>query len=239
MVAFPADHPRIELPRPIPRSRLVDRLRDSVSLVTFSRLSSAAGALLLIAVATWWLLRSPAPPVERRLPVASAASPTSTVVGAKPGQVTTGPTVTGPSTIMAQAAGAVVHPGVYALPATARVADLVAAAGGPTPDGDGQAVALAAKLIDGQRVVVPKIGDPAGATIGNDGLGAALAVGPIDLNAATPVQLDALPGVGPATAAAIVTFREQHGPFRSVEALSEVRGIGTAKLDSLRPLVRV
>jgi competence protein ComEA len=63
--------------------------------------------------------------------------------------------------------------------------------------------------------------------------------GPVDLNSATAEQLDSLPGVGPATAAAIISYRDQHGPFRSVEGLLDVRGIGDAKLGSLRDLVTV
>ena len=62
---------------------------------------------------------------------------------------------------------------------------------------------------------------------------------PLDLNTATAEQLDQLPSVGPATAAAIVAHRERNGPFKSVEALLEVRGIGPVRLDELRPLVRV
>jgi competence protein ComEA len=63
--------------------------------------------------------------------------------------------------------------------------------------------------------------------------------GPLDINQASAVELEELPGIGPATAAAIVAHRERHGPFASVEALGEVSGIGDAKLAQLRELVRV
>ena len=65
------------------------------------------------------------------------------------------------------------------------------------------------------------------------------ASGPIDLNAATPAELEELPGIGPATATAIVEHRDEHGPFASVDDLTDVRGIGPAKLDAIRDLVRV
>ena len=150
---------------------------------------------------------------------------------------------------MVQAAGSVARPGIYRLGAGARVADLVTAAGGPSPGADLDAVALAAKLVDGQRVYVPAQGEVAGAAAAGDatldpGTPAVTTVGPtpdapLDLNVATVAQLDQLPGVGPGTAAAIIAYRDKHGPFHAVEELLDVRGIGTAKLDAIRDLVRV
>jgi competence protein ComEA len=140
--------------------------------------------------------------------------------------------------------GAAVRPGVVQVPSGARVLDAVAAAGGLRLDADPARMNLAARLTDGQRVVVPVVGEPlpaaAGDTAGGAGPGSGGGpAGPIDLNLATEAELDALPGVGPATAAAIVAHRSAHGPFRSVDALGEVRGIGPAKLEALRPLVTV
>ncbi len=96
-------------------------------------------------------------------------------------------------------------------------------------------------LVDGERVYVPLLGEvpsgaalPAGAPPGGR---SAEASGPIDLNRATADQLDGLPGIGPATAAAIVAHREANGPFASVDELLEVRGIGPAKLEALAGLV--
>jgi competence protein ComEA len=65
------------------------------------------------------------------------------------------------------------------------------------------------------------------------------AAGPVDLNSATAVQLDALPGIGPSTAAAIVAYRDKHGPFKSIDGLLEIKGLGASKVDALRELVRV
>jgi competence protein ComEA len=145
---------------------------------------------------------------------------------------------------------------VYRLPASARISDLVAAAGGMMPDADIDRINLAQPLSDGVRVYVPRIGEqdppapaavdspggvsagPGGDTTGGDGASSSPAAAPIDLNSASLAELDELPGVGPATAQAIVSFRETNGPFSSVDALLEVRGIGPAKLEQIRPLVR-
>jgi competence protein ComEA len=83
------------------------------------------------------------------------------------------------------------------------------------------------------------VGPDGGAVVGSGGGATAAPSGPIDLNTATAEELDALPGVGPATAAAIVSHRERNGPFTSVDGLLDVRGIGPAKLEALRDLVTV
>jgi competence protein ComEA len=126
------------------------------------------------------------------------------------------------------------------------VEDVVAAAGGPTADADLQAVALAAKVTDGARVYVPRQGetpplDAGGAppSTARSVVTAPTAAAPLDLNDASADELDTLPGVGPATAKAIVDYRSEHGPFSSVDDLLDVRGVGPAKLDGFRDLVRV
>jgi competence protein ComEA len=153
-------------------------------------------------------------------------------------------TTTVPSDIVVHVAGAVAMPGVHRLPVGARVMDAVVAAGGPAPDAHLDAVNLAAPLADGDRVNVPTVADavevPAGVTNAPASAGSSdggATSGPVPINTATAEQLDALPGIGPATAAAIVAHREQHGPFISVEALADVRGIGPAKLEAIRPMV--
>jgi competence protein ComEA len=126
---------------------------------------------------------------------------------------------------------------VYRLGDAARVADALDAAGGAAAEADLDALNLAAKLSDGERVYVPRKGEVG---IGpGQSLGASPPAGPLDLNTATADQLDDLPGVGPATAGAIISYRTEHGRFRSVEQLLEVRGIGEAKLASIRSKVRV
>lgn len=145
---------------------------------------------------------------------------------------------TAAATVLAHAAGAVRAPGVYSLPAGARVRDLVDAAGGAAPDADLDRINLAAPVADGSQVYVPRKGEavPSGAT---GGAGETAPAGPLDLNTATLEQLDALPGVGPATAKAILDERAKRGRFGSVDELLDVRGIGPAKLDAIRDLVTV
>lgn len=165
--------------------------------------------------------------------------------------VAAGSSVAAPTTtalLVVHAAGAVARPGVYLLPSNARVDDVLAAAGGPAADADLDAVNLAEGLADGLRIAFPRRGvpvptitaptrasAPSVAVVG----GASTTIVPVDLNTATPAELDALPGVGPATAAAIIEFRTRNGRFRSVAQLLDVPGIGDAKLSALRSRVRV
>jgi competence protein ComEA len=142
-------------------------------------------------------------------------------------------------------AGAVRHPGVYRLPPGARVKDAVGRAGGARPRADVNAINLAAKVVDGQQVVVPSRGAggtgaaATGAPAETAGVGAASAPGPpISLNNATAEQLDTLDGVGPATAQKIIAWRTQHGGFRSVADLGQVPGIGPKKLAALKDRVQ-
>ena len=143
--------------------------------------------------------------------------------------------------VVAHVAGAVVRPGLYRLGGSPRVADALDAAGGPAPDADLDAVNLAAAVADGERVYLPRRGEvpPPAAGAGVASGGASGSAGPVDINTATAEQLEALPGVGPSTASAILASRQEHGRFRSVDELLEVRGIGEAKLAEIRPKVRV
>jgi competence protein ComEA len=154
-----------------------------------------------------------------------------------------GPGATVPSTeVVVHVVGAVVAPGVQRLPTGSRVIDAVEAAGGAAPDADLSRVNLAAVLVDGQQVVVLRPGEapPAAAGVGPSGPGAAEGASGegegalVDINRASAAELEELPGVGPATAEAIIAHRDQHGPFASVDDLLDVRGIGEAKLEQLR-----
>ena len=129
--------------------------------------------------------------------------------------------------------GAVRRPGLVRLAAHSRVADAVAAAGGLARHAARVGVNLAAPVADGEQVVVPVQG---AASVGASG-GAVGTSGPVSLSSATPEQLDALPGIGPVTAAKIVAYRQQHGAFHSVEELDAITGIGPARIGELRGLV--
>lgn len=149
--------------------------------------------------------------------------------------------------IIVHVAGAVTRPGVVELDVGARVIDAVEAAGGAVPDADLDRLNLAAKVADGERVLVSRVGDPPAA----DGAAAAAggssspdpgrspASGPINLNSATFEQLDALPGIGPVLAQAILDDRVRRGRFRSVQELREVRGIGEKRFADLADRVTV
>ena len=151
----------------------------------------------------------------------------------------------GSGAAVVQVVGAVRRPGVYRLPAGRRVDDAVRAAGGATRRADLAGVNLAAKVSDGQQIIVPAAG--AAGAVGAGGGGPAGAAGgagaapgqPLNLNTATPEQLDQLDGVGPATAQKIVAYRQAHGGFRSVSELDQVPGIGEKKLAGLKDRVRV
>ena len=133
--------------------------------------------------------------------------------------------------------GAVRRPGVYELPAGARVEDAVRRAGGARRGADLQAVNLAAKVADGVQIVVPRKGGAAAPTEGGGGGGAGSAgqpAGPVNLNSATEAQLESLDGVGPATAQKILDYRRQHGGFTAIDQLDQISGIGPKKLAALR-----
>jgi len=132
--------------------------------------------------------------------------------------------------LVVDVAGAVRRPGLYRLAPGTRIADALALAGGPAPKADVDLVNLAAPLADGEQVVVPVRG-------GGAASGGASPTAPLDLNSASAEQLDALPGIGPATAAKIVAYRQAHGPFRSVEELDAVPGIGAGRIAQLKGLV--
>jgi competence protein ComEA len=136
--------------------------------------------------------------------------------------------------LIVDVAGAVRRPGLVHLAQGTRIADALAAAGGVTAKADIALVNLAAPLADGEQVLVPARG---AAGDGASAAGTGSPTAPVDLNTATPEQLDTLPGIGPATAAKIVAFRQQHGPFHSVEELDGVPGIGPSRIEQLKGLV--
>jgi len=132
--------------------------------------------------------------------------------------------------VVVDVTGAVVRPGVYRMPAGSRVDDAVRRAGGTTGRAQLEAVNLAARLADGQQVVVPERGFGGAASVA----GAGVEEGPISLGTATVEQLDTIDGIGPITAEDIIEFRDRHGGLASVDQLDQVSGIGPATMESLR-----
>lgn len=132
--------------------------------------------------------------------------------------------------LVVHVAGAVREPGVYRMPAGSRVDDAVTRAGGAAPRAELEAVNLAARLADGQQVVVPER-IPGGGALG---AGRAMEDGPISLGTATVEQLEEIEGIGPVTAGNIVEFRDEHGGLASIDQLDQVSGIGPATMESLR-----
>ena len=214
---------------------LADRLGVSPTAVVLGLLGVVGAA-----VGCWWALRAPPGPDPAEI-IPMAGSRQISVPVPSPLQ--------NPGRIVVDVVGAVARPGLHELPAASRVADAVAAAGGLTAEADRMRLNLAAPLADGSRLWVPVVGEaaapevvPATAGTGDQGgnrAGGGLGATPVNLNRADEVELQQLPGIGPALAAAIVEQRRRSGPFATVDELIEVSGIGPVKLDQIRPLVTV
>jgi competence protein ComEA len=133
--------------------------------------------------------------------------------------------------------GAVMRPDVYSLPTGSIVKDALTIAGGSTKDADLVAVNLAAKLQDGDQVTVPvkTIGESTAAA--SPGSSTSGTHARISINRATLAELDSLPGIGPAKAQAIIDYRTQHGQFKRLEDLQNVKGIGSATFENLKLLI--
>jgi competence protein ComEA len=193
------------------------------------RLLAVALLALVVAVVAWRHVATggSAPDAVRVAPIVPVAT------GRAPGSPA-GSIGSSPPALVVDVAGAVRRPGLVRLPKGARVADAVARAGGLTRRAERSGVNLAALVSDGEQVLVPERGAAVTATGAGGTPGAA---GPVSLNSATAEQLDTLPGVGPVTAQKIVTYREQHGPFTSVDGLDAIPGIGPARISELQGLV--
>jgi competence protein ComEA len=198
----------------------------------FTRRQALAGAVVLLLVLVLggrWLMR----------PEAQADGLAVEPIAAE----TAGPQATAPeppAEVVVDVVGAVATPGLYRLPDGSRVADAVSLAGGATRRAELAGVNLAAPLVDGTQIVVPRKGEvapPVAAGAPSSSGGAGSPAGPIHLNTATAEELETIPGVGPVTAQRIIDFREQNGPFRSVDELDAVSGIGPKRLEQMRELV--
>jgi competence protein ComEA len=234
----------------------VDRFRTWLAFVGWQRFTFVVAAAPVVAFVAWWMVRLPAPPVESLIPVAPSA------VTAAPSEWVSPLQTLAPSRIAVHVVGAVRQPGVYHLAAGARADDALRAAGGASDNADLRRVNLAASVLDGDQLYIPRIGErlpntststnesngnpgaPTHASNNSNNSNSASATSStllliVDLNRATATDLDRLPGVGPATAKAIIDHRTRNGPFASVDDLLKVKGIGPAKLAEIRPWVKV
>lgn len=149
----------------------------------------------------------------------------------EPIQILPAPTL-GP--IMVDVAGEVLNPGLYTLPAGARVADGISAAGGLLDTANTNQINLAARLADGDKIWVPEVGQ----TVANIPDTTVRSTGfLININAASASEIETLPGIGEVKAGQIVSYRDEHGLFMSVEDLLNVPGIGPELLETIRPLI--
>ena len=193
---------------------LASRRKDSWPLLAL------AGAVVLVTV----VLTGRSAPAR----VAPPASPAPSVSAAP---------VTAGSTLLVHVAGAVREPGLYEFPPGARVADAIETAGGPAARADLNLLNLAEPLVDGTKVDVPKAGQAPSSTSAPVAADGSAAGALIPLNTADQAMLETIPGVGPVTASAILTYRDEVGAFTALEQLLEVEGIGPATFDNIRAYV--
>jgi competence protein ComEA len=181
----------------------------------------SAAAVVALCVAGVWYVRSVPRPVPVQAPVPGPQATPS------------------PSVLIVHVTGWVQSPGVYELSEGDRVIDALHAAGGPRRGAELDALNLAALLVDAQQVLVPRHAETAQIPAAAPGTPPAAGTTLINVNTATAEDLEALPGIGEVLSAAIVSYREEHGPFTSVDALIDVSGIGEVTLEEIRELVTV
>ncbi len=166
--------------------------------------------------------------------VASVLTPGGQVVDVAPPVGDPFEPVAPPDVVVLHVHGAVSEPGIVELPLGSRVVDAIAAARGPTVDADLGAVNLARVVADGEQLYVPRLGEVPSPSVSGSSPDAD---GRVNINTADAAALETLAGVGPALAARIIAWREQNGPFRSIDELTAVAGIGPKTLDGMRDQV--
>jgi competence protein ComEA len=216
------DFVRDRLPPALRGARLDPGVRGALALAVIAALAA------VVAVFVAWSSSSRAVP-KPAVAMPAVALPKLPAASPAPGRPEQ------PVDIVVDVAGKVRRPGLVKLAAGSRVADAIAAAGGVLPATSTVGMSLARKVIDGEQLVVGEP-QPAGQVAAPSG--SAAQAGPLDLNAATASDLDALPGIGPVLAQRVVDWRTAHGGFTSVDQLRQISGLGGKKFDALAPLVR-
>lgn len=239
----------------LPADRAAGRLATALTVP----LPVVVGAVaLVLGAGGWWLWQQVAAPTPATIvgapvvevsgapaPVSGAGAPGASRGSADPSDPPAGPAAGGEPAPSASAtvhvAGAVGSPGIVVVAPGARVVDAVAAAGGLSDAADVAGVNLARPVADGEMIIVPTPGQaaPALADGGAPGPDAATAPGRVDLNRASPAELEGLPGIGPVLAERIAQWRADTGPFASVDDLTAVPGIGPSILEGLRDTATV
>jgi len=166
---------------------------------------------------------APPPPITVSTPLPTATPlPTST-----------------PAPIRVYITGAVSQPAVYSLPPGSIVQDALQAAGGPTGDADLERINLAQELRDQQQVYIPRRGETASRSLisGGNSDSNSTGSGLVNINTASAAELETLPRVGPSTAQRIIAYRQEHGPFATIEEIQNVSGIGPATFEQLKDLI--
>lgn len=206
-----------------------------------------AAALILVALAavviTWLAVGGKPDPSAKPVPVLEAAQAAGVSLDHDSSSVSQMLSSVAPATVLVHVAGAVTEPGLVSLSSSARVAEAVMAVGGFEPTADVDRVNLAARVSDGERLFIPFVGsqvpvvDQPQVESGPSGPGAPIPGAKVSINNASQSELETLPGVGPATATAIVEYRQRAGPFKALENLMDVSGIGPAKFDAVKDLI--
>jgi competence protein ComEA len=208
----------------------VERLRERLAQLDRRELIGLLViGVVVVSAALVWYWRSLPRPVRIETSMASGAVHGGEAPSAAP---TAGPE------LLVDVAGWVRHPGVYRFHQGDRVIDAIQAAGGARPGADLAAINEAALLQDAQQILVTRRGAQGGGGSAGGG-GPGTAGGKINLNTATLDQLETLPGIGEVIGQRIIDYRQQHGPFRSVDDLVNVSGIGPSHLADVKDLVTV
>ncbi len=186
----------------------------------------------IILAGTIWALRRPDPPPM-------------VILTATPRPTETPRATPTPGSVIIDIAGAVAKPGVYTLPVGSRVQDALTMAGGTLPNAETRGLNLARKLNDGEQIYIPTFAEATSAPMVTAVKSNRLPtptrtpIGKININTATVEELDALPGIGPAIAQRIVDYRTQNGPFKVIEDIKQVRGIGDAIFADIKDNITV